>query len=207
MSRSLYPSPKSVAVQQQQPVTEEVEEELCDTVPHLSLPDSFHTCKKLLGGDSDVSGELRARVTLGEFINELPQTIKKSRCSVLNRGAIDDDVSALFRRLDLREEDWKPYAFFEPSKLYTRNLVATDDETFTLILMCWNAGKESPIHDHPCDGCWMHVCEGSVRETRYVKHDGSEALRCVSDDLFTGEPDSLLSDRNSYMYNCLNRIY
>ena len=191
MSRSLYPSPKSVAVQQQ-PVTGEVEEELCDTVPHLSLPDSFHTCKNLLGGDSDVSGEVRARVTLGEFINELPQTIKKSR-SVLNRGAIDDDISALFRRLDLREEDWKPYAFFEPSKLYTRNLVATDDETFTLILMCWNAGKESPIHDHPCDGCWMHVCEGSVRETRYVKHDGSDALRCVSDDLFTGEPDSLLT--------------
>jgi hypothetical protein len=28
-------------------------------------------------------------------------------------------------------------------------LIATDDETFTLLLLCWNPSKESPIHDHP----------------------------------------------------------
>lgn len=32
----------------------------------------------------------------------------------------------------------------------------TIHKTFTLLLLCWNPGKESPIHDHPCDGC---VCQ------------------------------------------------
>ena len=43
---------------------------------------------------------------------------------------------------------------FDASKNYTRNLIATDDETFTLMLLCWNADKESPIHDH------VSVCYG-----------------------------------------------
>lgn len=45
------------------------------------------------------------------------------------------------RRLELRREDWSPYAFWDPDKLYTRNLVATDGKTFTLLLLCWNPGK------------------------------------------------------------------
>jgi hypothetical protein len=47
-----------------------------------------------------------------------------------------------------------------------RNLIATDNETFTLMLLCWTPGKESPIHDHPCEGCWMRVVQGCVREVQ-----------------------------------------
>ena len=28
--------------------------------------------------------------------------------------------------------------------------------------------QESPIHDHPCDGCWMRCIQGAVAETRYT---------------------------------------
>ena len=191
MSRPrLYPSPKSVAVQ---PTSGEAEE-LCDILPHLSLSD---TPQKKEGPPSGESGRHIATLSLGEFIALLPQTIKNSHSAhnivdILKGETTDanDDISSLFHRLDLRKEDWEPYAFFDPSKLYTRNLVATDDETYTLILMCWNAGKSSPVHDHPCDGCWMQVCEGSVCETRYVKQDKSDALECVSEELYTGESNS-----------------
>ena len=44
-------------------------------------------------------------------------------------------------RLELRREEWEPFAFWDPEKLYTRNLVATDGKTFTLLLLCWNPGK------------------------------------------------------------------
>ncbi|RYG52953.1 hypothetical protein EON66_09275 [archaeon] len=47
-----------------------------------------------------------------------------------------------------------------------RNLIATNED-FTLMLLCWNAGRASPIHDHPGHGCWMRVVDGSVTETRY----------------------------------------
>jgi len=144
MSRSLYPSPKSVAAQ---PVTGEAEE-LCDGLPHLSLLDSFH---KKLG----IGGDHTSKLSLSEFITKLPHTIKNSHsvhqeqlADIFNRGTIGDDISALFRQLDLRKEDWEPYAFFEPSKLYTRNLVATDDETYTLILIIdvLECGK---VESHP----------------------------------------------------------
>ena len=36
------------------------------------------------------------------------------------------------------------------------------------MLLCWTAGKASPIHDHPCDGCWMRCIEGGITETRYA---------------------------------------
>jgi len=64
------------------------------------------------------------------------------------RGTNLDPVNQLFGRLDLHNQQWNKYAHFDPMKNYTRNLVATDDETFTLLLLCWNAAKESPIHDH-----------------------------------------------------------
>lgn len=97
------------------------------------------------------------------------------------------------RNLDVSEgnEWWRRYALFDSTRHYTRNLIATDNKTFTLLLLCWNPGRESPIHDHPCDGCWLKVLEGSVRECRYVEDnvagENQSQLRCISDDVFQGE--------------------
>lgn len=90
-------------------------------------------------------------------------------------------------RLDLGLDDWKKYALFEHMKNYTRNLIATDNATFTLLLLCWNPDKESPIHDHPCDGCWLRVCEGRVRETRYEIDEVTDSLEITSDETFESE--------------------
>lgn len=35
----------------------------------------------------------------------------------------------------------------------------------------WNPGKYSPIHDHPCDGCWVKVITGCANEVRYQIQD------------------------------------
>jgi len=88
------------------------------------------------------------------------------------------------RQVVLSEEDWKRYALFDPTKNYTRNLISTDDSTYTLIMLCWNPGKESPIHDHPCDGCWMQVCQGSVRECRYEKVNEKTVKDVMNDRLW-----------------------
>jgi cysteine dioxygenase len=88
-------------------------------------------------------------------------------------------------RLHLNPEELSRYTHFDDSKHYTRNLVATDNTHYTLLLLCWNPGKSSPIHDHPCDGCWMQVLEGQVRECRYERTtDG--VLSCFSDETFYG---------------------
>ena len=117
-------------------------------------------------------------ISLQEFTDTLPKLLRsiksmkrgslQGRLQVEDqRGTKDDPVTQLFSRLDLDQPELKEYALLEPNKNYTRNLVATDDETYDLLLLCWNPGKQSPIHDHPCDGCRVRVCKGNVEETRY----------------------------------------
>lgn len=73
------------------------------------------------------------------------------------------------RQLDTAcaSRDLVRYAQADPSLGYTRNLIDTDDETYSLLLLCWNPQHESPIHDHPGDGCWVKVLDGVIRECRY----------------------------------------
>jgi cysteine dioxygenase len=63
--------------------------------------------------------------------------------------------------------DLERFAYVDSSKNYTRNLISTDHDTYALILIVWNRGKYSPIHDHPCDGCWVKVIDGTVNEVQY----------------------------------------
>jgi len=64
-----------------------------------------------------------------------------------------------------RHADWREFALFaEPS--YTRNLVAREAE-FELMILCWKAGQESPIHNHEGQDCWMAVLEGEIEEVLY----------------------------------------
>ena len=112
-------------------------------------------------GIHHVSAKADSRgVDLAELVHSLPPILRRQKENAHKslharvvqrelRGSVDDPVSELFGRLDLGLGEWKKYALFDSSKNYTRNLIATDDETFTLLLRCWNPGKESPIHDHP----------------------------------------------------------
>lgn len=136
-------------------------------------------------------------LSLQEFTDALPPLLRRlksmERSSLQGRmqveqerGTKDDPVTKLFSRLDLNEPELKEYALSEPCKNYTRNLVATDNETYTLLLLCWNPGKQSPIHDHPCDGCWVRVVEGSVTETRYEMNENDNSLKVTSVDTYEG---------------------
>jgi hypothetical protein len=100
-------------------------------------------------------------ITLQQLIQKLPPLLHTQNAQINRmtfeerlhfdthiRGTELDPVNQLFGRLNLHDEGLKKYALFDDRKNYTRNLIATDDETFTLLLLCWNADKESPIHDH-----------------------------------------------------------
>jgi len=50
---------------------------------------------------------------------------------------------------------------------YTRNCIA-ENEKFELILLCWQEGQITPIHDHGGEECWVKIIEGEFRETIYA---------------------------------------
>mmetsp|Transcript_43185 Transcript_43185/g.91860 ORF Transcript_43185/g.91860 Transcript_43185/m.91860 type:complete len:255 (+) Transcript_43185:128-892(+) len=148
-------------------------------------------------------------ITLAEFIRALPSILRqekeigsksleeRERQNAL-RGTKDDPVTTLFSRLDLSLGEWKKYAIFDSMKNYTRNLIATDNETFTLLLLCWNSGKESPIHDHPCDGCWLRVCQGKVQETRYEIDTETDKMDITFDEVYEDDAPAFIKDSMGY---------
>ncbi len=62
--------------------------------------------------------------------------------------------------------------------------------------------KYSPIHDHPCDGCWMRVCQGCINEVRYVKEEknGKDAapFSCTMDTVFEKGQQTFIHDNIGY---------
>lgn len=62
--------------------------------------------------------------------------------------------------------DWQRFLRFDP-EIYTRNLVARN-EHFEMLVLCWSAGQESPIHDHAGQNCFMAVLQGRIEELQYA---------------------------------------
>ncbi|KAF1776252.1 RmlC-like jelly roll fold [Phytophthora cactorum] len=81
-------------------------------------------------------------------------------------------LQQLLEDFPVNMEELQRFAHFDPSRNYTRNLISTDNETYALMLLCWNPGKYSPVHDHPTDGCWVKIIQGQVNEVRYEKQNG-----------------------------------
>ncbi|GAB9465882.1 Cysteine dioxygenase [Globisporangium polare] len=95
------------------------------------------------------------------------------------------DLQALLENYDANSKELQQFAHFDASRNYTRNLISTDHETYALMLICWNRGKYSPIHDHPSDGCWVKVIQGFVHEVRYQR-DGPQLVETASTVLTSG---------------------
>ena len=66
-----------------------------------------------------------------------------------------------------KEEHWLNYAFSDPSRNYTRNLVDKGNGKSNLLILVWNPGQGSPIHDHADAHCVMKILKGSLKETLY----------------------------------------
>lgn len=135
---------------------------------------------------------------LHKFINEIPTAVRELNCNAENAEGMDDPVSCLFRRLHITNDEISRHAFIEPNKNYTRNLISTDHQTYTLLLLCWNPTKVSPIHDHPCNGCWMRVLKGTVNEKRYCKSEDGSHLMCTSDRTFVEGQNTFIKDSLGY---------
>ncbi len=72
-------------------------------------------------------------------------------------------VARMLSTYAAEHEDWRRFALFDPD-VYTRNLIGRT-EHYEMLLLCWNVGQKSPIHNHAGQNCWMAVMEGQVQET------------------------------------------
>ena len=84
-------------------------------------------------------------------------------------------VPALLEAYTRDHSDWELYRLFVEGK-YTRNLVRRTED-YELLVLCWGAGQESPIHNHMGQRCWMSIVEGEVEEVHFKRQeDGAGPL-------------------------------
>jgi len=104
------------------------------------------------------------KINLNELITILNNNNKIYNCK---KNKDCKCINYLLNKYDGNLQDLQDYIYFDSNKSYTRNLVATDNKTYSLILLCWNKNKFSPIHNHPCNGCWFKILQGKIQEIRY----------------------------------------
>lgn len=103
--------------------------------------------------------------TITELVTALSEGERTTYCEILR--------SAIIPITDFENHhSWS-------NECYTRNCLA-DTENFELILLCWQAGQFSPIHDHGGEECWVKIIDGDFKETIYTQNPNGNLERVRS---------------------------
>ena len=110
-------------------------------------------------------------------------------------------VARLLTDYSQNASDWGEYSLFNQEQ-YTRNLLHRCAD-FELLLLCWQPGQESPIHDHSDQDCWMAVLDGELEEVHYTGWQSG-----ATGPLVEGKRSSVPSGRVAYIQDgiALHRI-
>ncbi|RMD44387.1 hypothetical protein DV735_g688, partial [Chaetothyriales sp. CBS 134920] len=96
--------------------------------------------------------------------------------SGLDSADVDpNDLIALMSIYTSNEKEWSRYALADLKRNYTRNLVDEGNGKSNLLVVVWNPGKGSPIHDHANAHCVMKILKGSLKEIQYAMPDAAAA--------------------------------
>jgi cysteine dioxygenase len=77
--------------------------------------------------------------------------------------------TTILKSMSLPIADLKKYATWSDT-CYTRNCIV-ENENFELILICWEKGQSTSIHDHGGEECWVYFVEGDFREHVYAESE------------------------------------
>jgi hypothetical protein len=110
----------------------------------------------------------------------------------LDSGHGYDGMNGILKELDLDKEEIMEYTHWNPSR-YTRNkLYGTP--SMEVLLLCFEEGQESRIHDLDSQQGWVYVIEGELTKEQYVWSEVKEEMFLVqsvnlSEGSFTYEND------------------
>ena len=108
--------------------------------------------------------------------------------SILRKGPGSKGYLHILERVEIPMEQLAPLCTWN-SRRYTRNCIERTED-FELLLICYEPGQRTSIHDYATEEAWIHPVAGSVVEERYEPApDGS--LRKVS---------AAKLDRDSFSY-------
>ncbi len=77
--------------------------------------------------------------------------------------------TTILKTMKLPIADFEKHATWSES-CYTRNCIVENDD-FELILICWEKGQSTAIHDHGGEECWVYFVEGNFTEHIYAEDE------------------------------------
>ncbi|KAJ5670782.1 Cysteine dioxygenase [Penicillium maclennaniae] len=106
------------------------------------------------------------RYNLDGLVEDIKQHLGQSG------GISSDEVDSqylisLLKKYTSDPTDWISFFHNDTSKNYTRNAIENINHKANILLLVWNPGKGSPIHDHADAHCIMKVLAGQLHETVY----------------------------------------
>ena len=88
------------------------------------------------------------------------------------RALTETEMVELAAAVDLETLDFGDYGKFQ-RRCYARNTVLLNDH-IELVVICWDGGQASSIHDHGDSNCLYLVTQGLMQEEVYVMEEGAE---------------------------------
>lgn len=122
--------------------------------------------------------------------------VLRQQLEPLEQGELHSDthishISELLKEVRINPQEWQQYATFRKGR-YTRTLVGFDNK-FVALLLCWERGQRSPIHDHSGASCWVKMLSGSLQEVKY-QQGASGKLDEIGQEQFMKDDVSYMND-------------
>lgn len=102
-----------------------------------------------------------------EHTTEIPQSLDEL-ITALSEGE-RTTYNNIFRSINFPTNAFEEFSSWS-NDCYTRNCIFDNDQ-FELILLCWEKGQMTPIHDHGGEECWVKIIEGEFKETIYKENE------------------------------------
>jgi len=109
---------------------------------------------------------LKPIVSISELVKQLSNCKKEA-------------IKNLIDCLQIPNSEFEKFASWDDSH-YTRNCIAKT-QGFELLLLCWQAGQETPVHCHNNQDCWVFLIEGSIVENQYKNNEHEVPVLTVSE--------------------------
>jgi cysteine dioxygenase len=108
-------------------------------------------------------------------------------------------VLDIMKAVDIPINEFEQYYYWNDEH-YTRNLLART-ENYEVLLVCWEKGQQSPIHDFDSSEAWIHPLAGKLKEERFVKREGTKELDKVSSVILGKDEFSYMSEVGMHRYS------
>ncbi|WP_425391130.1 cysteine dioxygenase [Ekhidna sp.] len=99
--------------------------------------------------------------------------------------------------------EFEKYYSWDDEK-YARNVLARN-ENFEVLLICWEEGQSSPIHDFNAQEAWIHPIQGMLREERFKINVDDDRLEKVSNVLLGTDEFSYMNQVGIHRYSNANK--